>query len=81
MKKAFKINNANDYGLLMAFCIEHDVSVFRTYFNVGEVYNIDFNDKRCYHSKEKYYIDNGYTILVPDFYFDKYDKDHRIKPK
>ena len=32
-KVAYLIANIEDYGKLMAFCIKHDICVFRTYWD------------------------------------------------
>ena len=32
-KKAYLINNIEDYGKLIAYCIEKDISVWRTYYD------------------------------------------------
>lgn len=71
MKKAYLILNIEEYGKLMAYCIEHDISVFRTYWNDSEkddrCYNIDWKEKKCYYSSRQYYEEKGYEIVTPAF--------------
>lgn len=76
MKKAYLIKNIEEYGKLMAFCIDKDICVFRTFWNECEkgkrCFNIDWKEKRCYYSNIEYYIREGYEILEPIFEIDKY---------
>ena len=75
-KKAFLISDIEDYGKLISFCIQNDISVFRTYWDDRErgyrCYNIDWLQKRCFYSSRQYYEDNGYLILVPHFVLDDF---------
>lgn len=75
-KRAFLINNIEEYGKLISFCIENDVSVWRTYWDEREkgdrCYQIDWQEKRCYYSSRRYYEDNGFEIVMPTFLLDKY---------
>lgn len=53
MKKvAFIISNIEEYGKLIAFCIENDICVFRTYWNEREkgdrCYSIDWKEKKVF---------------------------------
>ena len=70
-KIAYRISSIEDYGKFMAFCIDKDINVWRTYWNEREkgdrCYSIDWKEKRCYHSSERYYIDNDYTVINPTF--------------
>ena len=70
-KIAYRISSIEDYGKFMAFCIDKDINVWRTYWNEQEkgdrCYNIDWKEKRCYYSSERYYIDNDYTVIDPTF--------------
>lgn len=74
-KTAFIIKDITEFGKLMAYCIEHDISVWRTYWDEREkdrVYNVDFIDKRCYYSRCSYYEDKGYEIVEPNFVIDQW---------
>ena len=72
------VDNIKDYGFLMAYCIDKDICVFRTYWNEKEktsmCYKIDYTDKRCYKSDVDYYKENGDEIFKPIFSFDEYGK-------
>lgn len=85
MKKAYLIENIEEYGKLMAFCIENDITVWRTYWDETEkgkrCYKIDFQEKRCYYSDMHYYLDNGYTIMIPIFSADSFGNIILIKEK
>ena len=76
MKRAYLILNIEEYGKLIAYCIENDVSVFRTYWDEKKkgcrVYQIDWKEKRCYYSDKSYFEENGFEIIIPEFYFDEY---------
>lgn len=76
MKKAYLIRNIEEYGKLIAFCIEKDISVFRTYWDErkkgNRCYCIDWDEKRCLYSSCEYFHDRGYEILTPVFYFDQF---------
>lgn len=78
MKEAYLIQNIEEYGKLMAYCIENDISVFRTYWDEREkgvrCYQTDFREKRCYQSSIDYYQCEGYKITVPVFEVDKYGR-------
>lgn len=75
-KKAFLITNIEEYGKLISFCIENDISVWRTYWDEREkgdrCYNIDWKEKRCYYSSRRYYENNGYEIVSPTFQLNEY---------
>ena len=76
IKTAYLITNVEDYGKLMAFCINNDVTVWRTYWNEkdegGRCYNIDWKEKRCYYGPQCYYEKEGYEIVIPNFTLDIY---------
>lgn len=76
MKQAYLITNIEEYGKLMAFCIENDISVFRTYWDDREkgdrCYHINWKEKRCYYSRRNYWEDDGYDIIIPKFYVNEY---------
>lgn len=50
MDEAYLIKNIEEYGKLMAYCIENDISVFRTYWDEREkgrrCYKPDFHEKK-----------------------------------
>ena len=70
MNEAYRIEDITEFGKLMAYCIEKDISVWRTYWNENEkdtCYFIDWKEKRCCYSSEKYYRSLGYDICIPIF--------------
>ena len=75
-KKAYLLINIEEYGKFIAYCIENDISVFRTYWDEREkgdrCYSIDWQQKRCYYSSRKYWESEGYEIIIPNLYADKY---------
>lgn len=77
-KRAYIIENIEEYGKLISYCIEHDINVFRTYWDEREknnrCYAIDWKERRCYYSSKKYYEENGYEIIVPEFKLTQYGK-------
>ena len=87
-KKAYLLINIEEYGKFIAYCIENDISVFRTYWNEREkgdrCYSIDWQQKRCYYSSRKYWESEGYEIIIPNLYADKYGNykiDNTITPQ
>lgn len=74
--KVYLIDNIEEYGKLMAFCINHDISVFRTYWEEKEkgkqCYQIDWKQKRCFYASVDYYTREGYEIVKPVFLVDKF---------
>lgn len=76
IKTAYLITNVEDYGKLMAFCINNDITVWRTYWNEREkgdrCYAVDWKEKRCYYGPRFYYENNDYEIVVPTFTSDVY---------
>ena len=75
-KVAYLIDNIEDYGKLLAYCIENDICVWRTYWDEREktcrCYNIDYISKRCFYATKQYYVRNGYVIIKPQFEIDKW---------
>lgn len=75
-KKAYLLISIEEYGKFIAYCIENDISVFRTYWDEREkgdrCYSIDWQQKRCYYSSRKYWESEGYEIIIPNLYVDKY---------
>lgn len=80
MKTAFLISNIEEYGKLMAYCIQYDVNVFRTYWDERQkgnrCYSIEIGEykKECNYSDKSYYIAQRYEIAKPVFYLDEYGK-------
>lgn len=76
MKKAYLITSIQEYGKLISFCIENDISVWRTYWDEREIgercFHIDWNEKRCYYSSRRYYDSNDYKIVEPYFILDQW---------
>ena len=76
MKAAYLILNIEEYGKLIAYCIDHDVTVFRSYWDDREkgdrCYRIDWIEKRLYYARREYWEEEGYEIILPDFRLDKY---------
>ncbi len=81
-KEAYLITNIEEYGKLIAFCIERDICVFRTYWDEREkgdrCYYIDWQENRCLYSSRRYWENNGYEIVKPNFYVNDYGK-YRIR--
>lgn len=84
-KKAYLISDVEEYGKLISFCINKDVSVWRTYWDEREkgdrCYNIDWQEKRCYYSSQRYYEENGYEIVTPNFHLNEYGEYNIINKK
>ena len=82
MKKAYLIKNIEEYGKLISYCINHDVTVWRTYWDEKEkgdrCYVIDCSNKRCFYSSKKYWEAEGYEIIVPNFVLDEYGNNYKI---
>lgn len=81
-KRAYLIASIDEYGKLISFCIDNDISVWRTYWDEREkndrCFHIDWVDKKCYYSSKGYYEYEGYEIITPIFYVDKYGR-YKIK--
>lgn len=77
-KRVYLITNIEEYGKFISFCIQNDINVFRTYWDDREkdnrCYFIDWQEKRCYYSSQRYYEENYFDIVIPDFYLDKFGK-------
>ena len=76
MKTAYLISNIEEYGKFMSFFINHDITVFRVYWDEREkgnrCFNIDWGNKRCYYSSKGYYFNEGYEIITPTFECNQY---------
>lgn len=70
--KVYLIKTIEEYGKLIAYCIENDISVFRSYWDAREkgdrCYHVSFKDKRLYYSSKEYYENEGAEIIIPEFY-------------
>ena len=75
-KVAYLIENIEEYGKLVSFCIENDIVVWRTYWDEREkgdrCFEIEWKEKRCYYSSKDFYRRKGYEIIKPKFYLDEY---------
>lgn len=75
---AYLINTIEEYGKLVAYCIDHDISVWRSYWDqrgAGRIcYSIDRKDKRLMLSDRLFYEKNGYEVVTPVFDVTEYGK-------
>lgn len=71
-KICFLIDNIEDYGKLVSYCIEHDISVFRSYYIPGHYYEIDFDSNKLFHSNQEFYKEEGYILQRPKFIYTRY---------
>lgn len=72
MKKiAYLIKDIAEYGKLISYCIENDINVWRTYWNEHEAgnrcYQIDWKSKKCFYSRRKFFEEDGFEIIEPQF--------------
>lgn len=69
---AYLIKNIVEYGKLIAYCIDHDISVWRSYWDEDEAgdrcYFIDWREARLYYSSKRFYTENRYNVIEPYFY-------------
>ena len=76
--KVYLIKNIEDYGKLIAYCIENDISVFRSYWDDREkgdrCYHISYENKRLSYGSKEYYENEGAKIIVPKFYCTRFGK-------
>ena len=81
-KTVYLINNIEEYGKFISFCIKNDVCVFRTYWDEREkgdrCYQIDWQEKRCYYSSRRYYEINGFSVVTPTFVLDEYGDRYKM---
>lgn len=75
-KKAFLIFNIEEYGKFISFCINNDISVWRTYWDEREkgnrCYFIDWEQFDCYYSSRQNCEYYGYEIVCPTFKLTEY---------
>lgn len=79
MKKvAYLIKDIMEYGMFISYCIEHDITVWRTYWDEREMgdrcYQIDWQQKRCFYCNRKYWEENGFEIIEPKFHLTQFGK-------
>lgn len=83
MRTVYLISNIEEYGKLIAFCIDNYISVFRTYWDEREkgnrCFEINWKDKRCYYASKQYWMESGYAIRTPKFELNEYGKWKLIK--
>lgn len=76
MKTAYLISNIEEYGKFMSFLINHDITVFRVYWDEREkgnrCFHIDWKEGRCYYASKDYYFNDGYEIITPIFKCNQY---------
>ena len=72
---AYILKDITEYGKFVAYCINHDICVFRTYWDEREkdrCFQIDWENKKCFYSSRRYYESYGYEFVEPNFYVDEY---------
>lgn len=74
--KVYLISNIEEYGKFISYCIDNDISVWRTYWDDREkgerCYHINWKEKRCYYSDRAFYDD--YKVIIPIFELDSYGR-------
>lgn len=70
----YYIDNIEDYGYFIAFCIDKDVSVWRAYYDTKtpKCFKIDWKEKRLYYSSVDFYKEDGYKVVRPKFIINEY---------
>lgn len=75
-KCVYLLSSIEDYGKFIAFCINHDIAVFRAYWDEREkgdrCFQIVWSEKRCYYCSKSYYESRGFDIIRPVFVLDDY---------
>ena len=70
----YLIKNIEEYGKLIAYCIQNDIDVSKTYWEEGALnkhcYHIDVEKNKCLYNTYEYYKSKGYKIVEPEFYID-----------
>lgn len=83
--KVYLIKNIEEYGKLIAYCIENDISVFRSYWDDREkgnrCYHISYENKRLSYGSKEYYENEGAEIIIPKFYCTEFGKYRIIEDK
>lgn len=76
IKKAYLIKDITEYGKFISYCINNDITVWRTYwdnrYKGDRCYYIDWHEKKCYYASYNYYYCAQYKIVIPIFQIDKY---------
>ena len=72
----FIIKNIEEYGKFIAYCIEHDINVWRCYWDQLQAgrrcYCVDWLNKKVSYGSMEYLKRQGMEIIEPEFYFDNY---------
>ena len=75
-KVVYLIENIEEYGKLMAYCIENDISVWRCYWDErvkgDRCFEISSVSRCCLFSRLSYYQGFNVKIVKPKFIVDKY---------
>lgn len=75
-KKAYLIKNITEFRKFIAYCINNDISVWRTYWHNGykgeRCYYIDWRERECHYASCNYYYCAHYKIVIPIFQIDNY---------
>lgn len=76
MKYCFLISDISHFGFLIAYCIEHDISVFRCYWDNRvkgkRCYLLDPIAKRLSYASLDFCFSEGYDVISPLFYFNNF---------
>lgn len=86
-EEVFLIKDITEFGKLMAYCIEQDIVVFRTYWDEREkgkrIYHVNWKERRCNYSDKSWYSDENeqfrrdetlYEIVIPVFKVDAFGR-------
>ncbi len=70
-KQVYLLKNITEFGKFISFCIYHDISVWRLYWDERETgdrcYRIDGVAKMCSYAYKSYWEENGYEVVEPKF--------------
>lgn len=70
-EKVFLCSSIEEYGKLISFCIDNDISVWRVYWDDREkgnrCYHINWEENRCYYASKQFYLDIGFVVVNPLF--------------
>lgn len=68
--EAYKFKNAEHFGLFLIYCVEKDITVWRTYWDnrkKDRLYILNWQERRVYYTD---FDDEKYEVIVPKFHFD-----------